>query len=307
MARILFMGTPEFSLPSLTALICHHDVAAVVTQPDRGAGRNRRPKQSPVKGLALSHAIPVLQPQRLRQAEAIDELRRFEADLFVVVAYGQILPEAALALPRLGTLNVHASLLPRWRGAAPIQAALRAGDKHTGATIMLMDAGLDTGPILSQRQLAIDADDTGASLHGKLADIGADLLTETIPRYLAGEIKPIPQDDAGASYAPRIEKEEGEIDWSQPAIVIDRLVRAFTPWPGSYTYVAGEPLKILAGECAEGAAPVGQVARLGDAIGIGTGDGLYLLTHVQKPGKKPLAIADFVRGQRGFIGARLGR
>lgn len=306
MAKIVFMGTPDFALPSLSALISAHDVDAVVTQPDRGAGRNRKLKQSPVKRLARSHDIPVLQPKRIRQLEAIRALQSYAADLFVVVAFGQILPQAVLGLPRYGTLNAHASLLPRWRGAAPIQAAIRAGDVESGVTIMLLDAGLDTGPTLSQRRLLLAEDETGASLHDKLAVMGAELLQETIPLYLAGAIKPVPQDDIDSTYAPQIKKEDGEIDWSQPAAEIERLVRAFTPWPGTFTYFHGELLKVLTGAAGVGEATGGKVVLKGDAIAIGTGDGLYFPTKLQRAGRKRLAIADFVAGQRDFIGARLG-
>lgn len=306
MAKIVFMGTPGFALPSLSALLAAHEVLAVVTQPDRPAGRNKRLRQSPVKRLAASRALPILQPARLRAGEAADSIRRYSADLFVVVAYGQILPQTVLALPRFGTINVHASLLPRWRGAAPIQAAIRAGDSESGVTIMLLDAGLDTGPILAQQALDLTQNETGASLHDKLAKLGADLLADTIPRYLSGEIKPLAQAETGVTYAPQIRKEEGEIDWRLPAVEIERLVRAFSPWPGTYTYFAGEMLKISAGYCGAGAAEAGAVQRHARGIAIGTGSGLYFPLELQRAGKQRLHIADFVRGTRGFIGARLG-
>ena len=232
MARIVFMGTPDFALPSLEALLPAHDIVAVVTQPDRPAGRKKRLRQSPVKQLALGAGIPVLQPGRLRRDEAaIAALRDCAADVFVVVAYGQILPETVLAIPRAGAVNVHASLLPRWRGAAPIQAAIRAGDETSGITIMLLDAGLDTGPMLSRREIPLAADETGGSLHDKLAHVGAELLAETLPRWLAGDITPQAQHDDCATYAPRIKKADGEIDWTLPALEIERLVRALTLFP----------------------------------------------------------------------------
>ncbi len=307
MPKIVFMGTPDFALPSLRALIAADDVVAVVTQPDRPAGRSKGLRQSPVKRLAQAAGLPVFQPQRLRQPAAIETLRAFAADLYVVVAFGQILPQAALDLPRYGTLNVHASLLPRWRGAAPIQAAIRAGDTVSGLTIMLLDAGLDTGPILTQRALPLAQDETGQSLHDKLAPLGADLLLETLPGYLAGAIAPQPQDNAQATYAPQIKKEEGEIDWTQPASAIERLARAFSPWPGTYTYLNGALLKIKAGQAGAGQAPAGQVHARGGAIAIGTGAGLYYPTELQIAGKKSLPIADFINGNRAFLGAWLGR
>ena len=305
MARIVFMGTPEFALPSLRQLIAAREVVAVVTQPDRPAGRNRRLKAPPVKQLAATAGIPVLQPRRLREAEAIEALAGLNADLFVVVAFGQILPQSALDLPARGTLNVHASLLPRWRGAAPIQAAIRAGDDESGVTIMLLDAGLDTGPILTRRPVALAPDETGQSLHDRLSQLGAELLLQTMPRYLAGDITPQAQNDALATYAPQIKKDDGRIDWARPAVEIDRLVRAFTPWPGAFTAWNGKQLKIVAGRAEEGQAPAGQAAEINGMLAIGTGAGLYLPTALQLAGKKPLPAADFVNGYRDFLGARL--
>ena len=306
MAKILFMGTPAFAVPSLKALMSAHDVVAVVTQPDRPAGRNRRPRLSPVKQLAQSAGIPVFQPKRIRQPDAIAGLRAANADLFVVVAFGQILPQTVLELPRYGTINVHASLLPRWRGAAPIQAAIRAGDGESGVTIMLLDAGLDTGPTLTSRGLQLAEDETGESLHDKLSVLGADLLVDTLPRFLNGDITPIAQDETRATYAPQIKKEDGEIDWTQPAIVIERLVRAFTPWPGTYTQLDGDLLKIIAGYAAIGSAPSGQVCVCDGEIAIGTGDGLYFPLELQLAGKKRLSIGEFTKGQRNLIGSVLG-
>ena len=305
MARIVFMGTPEFALPSLRQLIAAHDVVAVVTQPDRPAGRNRRLKESPVKRLAAAAGIPVLQPRRLREPEALTTLARLNADLFVVVAFGQILPQAALDLPARGTLNVHASLLPRWRGAAPIQAAIRAGDHESGVTIMMLDAGLDTGPILARRPVALAPDATGQSLHDRLAQLGAELLLQTMPRYLAGDLRPQAQDDALATYAPQIKKADGRIDWTRPADEIDRLVRAFTPWPGAFTTWNGKQLKIVAGRAGKGNTTAGQVAEVDETLVIGTGAGAYLPAALQLAGKKPLPAADFVNGYREFLGARL--
>ncbi len=306
MAKIVFMGTPEFALPSLRGLISAHDVLAVVTQPDRVAGRHRQLRQSPVKQLALSAGIPVFQPMRIREPAAIEALREFDAELFVVVAFGQILPQSVLDLPRFGTINVHASLLPRWRGAAPIQVAICAGDVESGVTIMLLDAGLDTGPMLAQRSVKLSCDETGKSLHDKLSKTGAELLLDTLPKYLSGEITPRAQDESLATYAPRIRKEEGEIDWLQPAEVIDRHVRAFTPWPGTYTQWEGKELKVASGRTGDGKAAPGEVVESSGMVAIGTGEGLYLPEELQVAGKKRLSIADFVNGYRDFLGAQLG-
>lgn len=305
MARIVFMGTPEFAIPSLRQLIAAHDVVAVVTQPDRPAGRNKRLTESPIKQLAASAGIPVFQPRRIREPASLEMLAGVGAEIYVVVAFGQILPQAVLDLPTHGTLNVHASLLPSWRGAAPIQAAVRAGNKESGVTIMLLDAGLDTGPILSRHAVALAGAETGQSLHDKLSVLGADLLSHTLPRYLAGEIAPQAQDDALATYAPQIKKSDGRIDWTRSAAEIDRLVRAFTPWPGAFTSWQGKQLKVAAGREGEGNAPAGQVGELNGMIGIGTGEGLYLPSALQMAGKKRLPVADFVNGYRDFLGARL--
>ena len=306
MAKIVFMGTPAFAAPSLKALLQAHDVIGVVTQPDRPAGRKRRLRESPIKSLARAERIPIVQPRRIREAAAIEALRMWDADVYVVAAYGQILPKALLDLPPKGTVNVHASLLPRWRGAAPIQAAIRAGDSESGVTIMLVDAGLDTGPLLAKRVLPLADDETGGSLHDKLSVLGAELLAETLPRYLSGEIEPQAQDDALATYAPQIKKADGRINWDCSAQSIERLARAFTPWPGAFTTWHDAQLRILAGRIGEGSAEPGRVTIIDGAAAIGTGDGLFFPTRLQMAGKRPLNIADFVNGYRDFAGARLG-
>lgn len=306
MAKIVFMGTPDFAVPSLKRLLESHDLAGVVTQPDRPAGRKRRLRASPIKRLALAAGIPLIQPQRVREEAAIEALRAWDADVHVVAAYGQILPQALIDLPRHGTVNVHASLLPRWRGAAPIQAAIRAGDKESGVTIMLVDAGLDTGPLMAKRAAPLAADETGGSLHDKLSLLGAELLVETLPRYLSGELEPRAQDDSLATYAPRIKKADGVINWTCSAAAIERLARAFTPWPRAYTNWAGAQLRILAGRRGEGSAEPGRVIEVDGDIAIGAGDGLYFPTTLQLAGKQALDIADFVNGYRNFVGARLG-
>lgn len=306
MATIVFMGTPDFAVPALNLLIQHHTVLAVVTQPDRPAGRNRQLQTSPIKQAAEAAAIPVFQPEKLRRADAIETLRQWPADLFIVAAFGQLLPQTVLDLPRFGSLNIHASLLPRWRGAAPIQAAVYAGDASSGITIMRMDAGLDTGPILTQRAIALAPDETGASLHDKLAVIGGQLLIETLPGYLDGTIRPQPQDDALATLAPRIQKDEGRLDWSRPASEIDRAVRAFTPWPGTFTFWQGKLIKVLAGMPESGNANPGQVTLRNGALAIGTGDGVYLPSRLQLEGRAAVGAAEYVRGYPAFIGAQLG-
>jgi methionyl-tRNA formyltransferase len=308
MATIVFMGTPDFAVPALQRLIAAHTVLAVVTQPDRPAGRNRQLQASPVKQAAEAAGLPVFQPEKIRRPEAVEMLRQWPADLFVVAAFGQILPQTVLDLPHLGSINIHASLLPRWRGAAPIQAAVRAGDAETGITIMRMDAGLDTGPILTQRAIPVAPDETGASLHDKLAVLGGDLLLDTLPGYLDGSITPQPQDDAQATLAPRIRKDEGHIDWSAPAQAIDRTVRAFTPWPGTFSFWDGKLLKIVAGSVAREAtahAAPGTVVSNHGALAIATGDGLYLPTRLQLEGRAAASAAEFVNGYPQFIGAVL--
>lgn len=300
------MGTPEFAILPLQRLLEHHEVVAVVTQPDRPAGRSRQVQMSPVKQVAAAAGIPVFQPEKLRRPEAIETLRQWPADVFVVAAFGQLLPQVVLDMPAFGSLNIHASLLPRWRGATPINAAIRAGDAESGITIMKMDAGLDTGPMLTQRAIPLAPDETAETLHDKLSAIGAELLIETLPGYLNGEILPQPQDDALATFAPRIDKSEGRIQWSDSAVAIERQVRAFTPWPGTFTGWNGKQLKILAGKAAPGSAEPGSVIEREGLLAIGTGDGLFLPTRVQLEGKNAVSIDDFRRGYGDFVGATLG-
>jgi methionyl-tRNA formyltransferase len=310
MPRIVFMGTPDFAVPSLEALIAHTDyaVVGVVTQPDRPAGRGNELKAPPIKRLAQAQGIPLIQPEKLRFA--YDTLSAWNADLFIVAAFGQILPQKALDMPKRAAINVHGSLLPRWRGAAPIHAAIRAGDAETGITIMLMDAGLDTGAMLSKQAIAIAPDETAQTLHDKMARLGADLLIETLPRYLAGEITPQVQDEALVTYAPQIEKDEGYLDWSRPAQELERLVRAFTPWPSTFTTWQGKQLKIHRAALEQGEVgqegEVGQVVMTAQGVGVATGAGVLLLKELQLEGKKRLSIEDFVRGQSEFLGSKLG-
>lgn len=304
--KIVFMGTPDFAVPVLERLIAEHEVIGVVTQPDRPAGRNRQVQFSPVKQAALAANIPVFQPEKIRRPDAIATLRQWTPDVYIVAAFGQILPQTVLDIPAHGSVNVHASLLPRWRGAAPIQAVIRAGDAETGITIMKMDAGLDTGPMLSQRSIPLAADETGASLHDKLAQLGGDLLIDTLPGYLSGAIQPTPQDNELATLAPRIDKEEGRIDWTQPAAHIERTVRAFTPWPGTFSTWNGQTLKILAGNVISGRAEPGKVVAVSGGLAIGTGEGLYAPERLQLQGRNAVTSADFVRGYPQFLKAVLG-
>ena len=304
------MGTPEFSVPSLAALVdAGYDVVAVVTQPDRRSGRGRKLALSPVKQAALERDLPVLQPRSLRDPGAAAALAELAPDVIVVAAFGQILRSDVLDLPPHGCINVHASLLPRWRGAAPVQAAILAGDQVTGSTIMCMDAGMDTGPILAQVALLIDPADTGESLMHRLAEQGAALLAETLPRWLAGEITPQAQDPALATLCRPLRKEQGVIDWTQPAIQIERAVRAFNPWPAATTTWSGVGLKVLeaAAEPDLGAdQPPGTVVTADGRVLVSTGAGLLRLERVQLAGRSAMAVSDFLRGQPDFVGARLG-
>lgn len=311
MARIVFMGTPDFAVPSLAALVAGgYDVAAVVTQPDRPSGRGRQMATSPVKQFAEAHALPALQPETLRAPEAVAALAALRPDLIVVAAFGQILRPAVLSLPPRGCLNVHASLLPRWRGAAPVQAAILAGDQVTGSTIMLMDQGMDTGPILAQAALLIEPDDTGGALTERLAQQGAGLLMATLPAYLAGHIAPQLQDERLATICRPIRKEQGRIDWTRPAREISRQVRAYHPWPAATTTWHGVPLKVLAAAPATiplpAAAQPGIVLQQEGRVMVATGEDLLELHQVQLAGRGAISAVDFARGQRGFVGNVLG-
>ncbi|MDW8269750.1 MAG: methionyl-tRNA formyltransferase [Anaerolineae bacterium] len=302
------MGTPDFAVPSLQALLADpaYQVVGVVTQPDRAAGRGRERRASPVKHVALAAGLPVLQPERLREPAAFAELAALAPELIVVAAYGQILRPEVLNLPRFGCINVHASLLPRWRGAAPIAAAILAGDTVTGVTIMLMDPGMDTGPILAQQAEPILPDDTAATLGARLARLGADLLIRTLPDYLAGRIQPRPQPVEGVTVCRPLTKEQGRMDWNLPATTLARMVRAYDPWPGTYTTWEGQILKILAATTAPGEALPGHVLAWGEGAAVGTGEGLLVLQAVQPAGGRRMPIAAFRRGRPDFIGAVLG-
>jgi methionyl-tRNA formyltransferase len=300
------MGTPEFAVPSLRGLMQQHTVVGVVTQPDRPAGRGRQPVASPVKQTAHQGGLPVIQPEKLRAPEALAQLTAWAPELIVVAAFGQLLQPAVLALPPHGCLNVHASLLPRHRGAAPIPAALIAGDAETGVTVMRMDAGLDTGPALTRRAVPIRPDDTTVTLSQRLAALGAEVLLDSLPAYLAGQIKPEPQDAARATYAPQLKKSDGHLDFTQPAEELERRVRAYTPWPGAFAHWLGQPLRILTARVTRDArgAP-GAVSASPEGPVVACGAGSLCLAEVQPPGKRPMAGADFARGARDFIGATL--
>ncbi len=308
--RIIFMGSPEFAVPPLRhLLLSRYPVVAVYTQPDRPAGRGRPPAAPPVKRLALEWGLAVRQPESLRRPEAVAELADLSPDVIVVAAYGQILPPSVLAIPRCGSLNIHPSLLPRFRGASPVAAAILAGDEFTGVSIMLMDKGMDTGAVLGQAQIPVADGDTTGSLTAKLARVGAGMLLELLPRHLSGGIVPRPQDEARASYCRPVPKEAGEISWGLPAKELARRVRAYNPWPGAYTRWQGRRLKILSAVLLAGEAgqPAGQVVSLGDgsAFGVATGEGVLAVCELQLEGKRVVSAAEFLHGQRGFIGAEL--
>ena len=307
--RIAYAGTPDFAVPALAALhATGHDLVAVYTQPDRPAGRGQAVTASPVKQRALELGIPVLQPATLRTPEAAAELARLGADLMVVAAYGLILPPPVLDAPRLGCWNIHASLLPRWRGAAPIQRAILAGDETTGITIMQMDAGLDTGPMLLTRRIPIGPREHGGSLHDRLATLGAEAIVAAIADWQAGRIVAEPQPAEGATYAPKLRKEEALIDWTAAASAIDRRVRAFNPWPVAETRWDGRQLRIWAAqpvEHATGGAPGEVVVATGGRIVVATGDGALSLERMQLAGRRAVSAAEFLNAHP-LAGVRLG-
>jgi methionyl-tRNA formyltransferase len=304
--RIVFMGSPDFAIPTLRALAGSYTITGVVTQPDRPAGRGRQLTPPPVKILAEELGLPVIQPRRLKEPEAMERLRAWSPDLIVVAAFGQILRPEVLDLPQYGCLNVHASLLPRWRGAAPIPAAILHGDELSGVTIMRIDPGLDTGPVLSQRSTPIGPEETAGALSQRLAELGAGLLLETIPGYIQGDISPQPQNDAQSTYAPILKKEDGLLDFTQSAQYLARQVRAYSPWPGSFTFWQGQRLKVLRAHAEVRPSPgSGKACVMGELPAAGAGDGLLVLEEVQPAGKKAMPGDIFINGAKDWEGSLL--
>jgi len=302
MTKVVFMGSPEFSLAALHGLANAYDyeVVGVVTQPDRASGRGRTLKSPPVKLLAQELNIPVMQPQKLRMPEAMEQLQVWNPDLIVVAAFGQILKKDVLELPRFGCINVHASLLPRWRGAAPINAAILAGDEETGVTIMQMDVGLDTGPMLAKRSIRLTSDHTAGSALQALSTLGADLLLETLPDYLSGVLQPIPQPEEGATYAPMMKKEDGKLDFTHDVNELERRVRALNPWPGAFMDFDGTILKIHRAHVEQGEAEEGQRLIVQNQPAVGARSGILILDEVQLAGKKSTSGRSFLAGARNW-------
>jgi methionyl-tRNA formyltransferase len=303
--RIVFAGTPDFAVPSLRAAARHNEVVAVYTQPDRPAGRGRGLQASPVKREAIQRGIPVLQPEDFKSRLSKDALRALQPDLMVVVAYGLLLPRSVLAIPQYGCWNVHASLLPRWRGAAPIQRAIEAGDPGTGVCLMQMEAGLDTGPVLLEQRTPIGANETGGQLHDRLAELGAQVLADGLGLLRVGvRVPPKPQADEGATYARKLDKSEARLDWSRPAIVLERKVRAFNPWPMAEAMLGGERLRIhgaVAIEVPHPATPGTVLAAGRDGIDVACGEGALRIRVLQREGGKAITAADFLNARRDLI------
>ncbi|MDM8569371.1 methionyl-tRNA formyltransferase [Thiotrichales bacterium HSG1] len=303
MSRIIFAGTPQFSVPSLLALLnSKHTVCAVYTQPDRKAGRGRKLQASQVKQTALQHNIDVYQPTTLKDTTVQNQLEELQADLMVVVAYGLILPKIVLEAPQLGCINIHASLLPRWRGAAPIQRALLAGDDTTGVTLMQMDVGLDSGGMIKTANCEILSDDNSQTLHDRLSVIGAKLLTDTIDEI--GNLPVTPQDDSCVTYASKLEKAEAKLDWNEPAIVLERKIRAFNPWPVAQVELFGQTLRIWKAQIISSSTtePIGKVIYCQpDGIDVVTSDGILRILIIQKSGKKPISVSDFLNANPKYL------
>jgi len=305
--RLVFMGSPEFAVPTLRVLLDAHEVVAVVCQPDKPAGRGQKLLAPPTKELALERGVPVLQPAKARDPAFLEDLRRLAPDVAVVVAYGKILPQAVLDAPRLGCLNVHASLLPRYRGAAPIQWAIIRGETETGITIMQLDAGMDTGPMLLTRKVAIAEGETAGGLAARLAAIGAELMLVTLVRLQAGALAPTPQDGALATLAPMLDVDAGVVDWRLPARDVRNLVRGVDPWPAARTVLAGEPLKMWGARLAAGAGAPGEVlAADREGLVVACGEGAVAIAELQLPGRKRLPVPAFVAGKPIAVGSRLG-
>ena len=299
--RIVFMGSPQFAVPSLETLHREHDIAAIITQPDRPSGRGRSPRASAVKARSIALGLEVLQPSSLKDPAVQSELAVLDPDLIIVAAFGQILPPAVLETPRYGAINVHASLLPRWRGASPIQAALLAGDAVTGISIMLMDRGLDTGPILRQESVGIRSTESGGELSERLAQLGARLLRSTIPAFIQGDILPEPQDERGATYAPMIKKANGRLDFSQPAMYLSRQVRAYEPWPTSFFFWNGGRIVVRSAYTVEPTKlQPGQTGMIDNLPAVGCAEGALVMDVIQPAGKRAMNGTAFLRGSQAF-------
>lgn len=308
--KIVYMGTPDFAVAPLEAIIkAGHQVTAVVTQPDKQKGRGKEVQMTPVKECALRHNIPVLQPTKIKEKEAVEQLREYPADLFVIAAFGQLLSEEILTMPPLGCVNIHASLLPAYRGAAPIQWAILNGEKETGVTIMQMEKGLDTGDMLLKKVVPIEVKETGESLHDKLMEVGAELIVEALPLIEAGKITPKKQDDSKSSYASRLNKEMGRIDWGKEAVELERLVRGLNSWPSAYTSYRGKTLKIWEADVIEersGKLP-GEIVRVGkDFLDVACKKDSLRIFSLQLEGKKRMAVKDFLLGYEIEQGMTLG-
>ena len=310
--KIIYMGTPDFAVAPLEAILkAGHEVTAVVTQPDRQKGRGREVQYSPVKECALSYGIPVLQPLKIKEKDAVEELRKYPADIFVVTAFGQLLSEEILNMPRLGCINIHASLLPAYRGAAPIQWCVINGEEKTGVTIMQMAKGMDTGDILLQKEVVLDEKETGGSLFDRLMETGAELIVEVLPKIEAGELTPVVQKEELATYAGKITKDMGNIDFAKSAVTIERLIRGLNPWPSAFTHYKGKILKIweadVVSECANAENPVpGTVIAMDkESFTLATGEGALRIRSLQPEGKKRMSCAEFMRGYEVKVGEAL--
>ena len=310
--KIIYMGTPDFAVAPLEAILkAGHEVTAVVTQPDRQKGRGREIQYSPVKECALSYGIPVLQPLKIKEKDAVEELRKYPADIFVVAAFGQLLSEEILNMPRLGCINIHASLLPAYRGAAPIQWCVINGEEKTGVTIMQMAKGMDTGDILLQKEVVLDEKETGGSLFDRLMETGAELIVEALQRIENGEITPVSQREELATYAGKITKDMGNIDFAKSAVTIERLIRGLNPWPSAFTHYKGKILKIweadVVSECANAENPVpGTVIAMDkESFTLATGEGALRIRSLQPEGKKRMSCAEFMRGYEVKVGEAL--
>jgi methionyl-tRNA formyltransferase len=315
--RIVFIGTGEIGVPTLEALLkSEYDVIGVVTQPDKPAGREQRIEPPPIKEAVTSGApnarlartaralpLSILQPARIKEREAIEEIHALKPDVIVVMAYGQILPRDVLEIPKIACLNLHASLLPRWRGAAPIQAAIAGGDPKTGITVMHMDEGLDTGDILLQRRIDIRSNDTGGSLHERLAQIAPEALLHSLRLFVEGSAPRIPQDNSLATYAPKLKREDGRIDWSEPAHTIERKIRAFNPWPGAFMEIDGQNLKIFSASVVDLSGEPGEILRSEDGLVIAARKGALSLSEVQLEGKRRMTASEFLRGHAAMLRA----